>query len=153
DPACGDGRFLVACAERIAAAAVARGIGRTTGFAAAVARCLVGGERDPAAAALARAALGAGADVRVARAPLGAAVAERAWDLVVGNPPWVRSVALKAGDPALWRRLRGAFAATSYREWDLSAAFVERALAWLTPGGRAGLVTPSRWLTAAFAAP
>src|SRR5262249_21384175 len=62
-------------------------------------------------------------------------------------------VALKAADPELWRRLRGAYAATSYKEWDLYGAFIERALSWAAPDGEIGLVTPSRWLSAAFAAP
>jgi methylase of polypeptide subunit release factors len=152
DPACGDGRFLVACAARLADAAAARGHDRAAARRAVVGRCLVGVERDPAAAAAARAALGPGADVRVAEALTSGAAAARSWDVVVGNPPWIRSVALRAADPALWRRLRGAFAATSHREWDLYGAFVEQALAWVAPGGQIGLVTPSRWLTAAFAA-
>jgi methylase of polypeptide subunit release factors len=143
DPACGDGRFLVACVERMVAAGADR--------AAAVRRCVVGIERDPDAAARARAALGPGADVRVAEALLSGAAAPGSWDVVVGNPPWLRSVALKAEDPALWLRLRGAYAATSYKEWDLYAAFIEQALVWAAPGGAIGLVTPSRWLTAAFA--
>jgi methylase of polypeptide subunit release factors len=145
DPACGDGRFLAACLERMAARPGAR-------RAEIVHRCLVGIERDPEAAARARAALGPGADVRVAEALTSGAAAPGAWDVVVGNPPWIRSVALKAADPSLWRRLRGAYAATSYREWDLYGAFLEQALDWLAPGGELGLVTPSRWLTAAFAA-
>src|SRR5262249_33645266 len=54
DPACGDGRFLVACAERIVGAAAARGHAPEIAWRAAVGRCLVGVERDPAAAARAR---------------------------------------------------------------------------------------------------
>lgn len=159
DPAAGTGRFLLACVERLTAAAVARraGEGRRPDPAALrraiVRRCIVGVERDPSAAALARAALGPGADVRVGEALLGELAEDGAWDVVVGNPPYVRSVALKRADPALWARLRGAFRATSYREWDLYAAFLERAWRWAAPGGQVGLVVPSRWLTAAFAAP
>jgi hypothetical protein len=115
-------------------------------------RCVAGIERDPEAAAAARAAL-PGAELRVAEALLGDAAAPRAWDVVVGNPPYVRSVALKAADPELWSRLRGAFAATSFKEWDLYGAFLEKALDWVRPGGEIGFVAPSRWLTAAFAAP
>jgi SAM-dependent methyltransferase len=144
DPACGDGRFLAAVVERL----VARGARREQ----VLSRCVVGVERDPAAAQAARAAL-PGADIRVAEALLDGAAEARAWDLVVGNPPYLRSVALKAADPDLWRRLRGRFAATSYREWDLYGAFLEQALDWVAPGGEVGFVTPSRWFTAAFAAP
>jgi SAM-dependent methyltransferase len=144
DPAAGDGRFLAAVVERI----VARGGDRD----AVLRRCVVAVERDPAAAELARAAL-PGADVRVAEALLSGAVEPGAFDVVVGNPPYVRSVALKAADPELWRALRGAMAATSWKEWDLYGAFLERSLDWLAPAGEVGLVVPSRWLTAAFAAP
>jgi methylase of polypeptide subunit release factors len=140
DPACGDGRFLVACRDRLAAA----GVPRQT----AVTRCLVGVDVDPAAAALARQALGPGADVRVGEALLGGVIEPGAWDVIVGNPPYVRSVRLKAEDPALWARLRRRFEATSHGEWDLYAAFVEASLTWAAPGGEIGLVVPSRWLSA-----
>src|SRR5262249_54567372 len=101
DPACGGGRFLVACAERIVPAAVARGHDADAAWRAAVSLCLTGVERDPDAAARARAARGPGADVRVAEALGGGAAAQAAWDVVVGNPPWIRSVALKQSDPEL----------------------------------------------------
>jgi SAM-dependent methyltransferase len=141
DPACGDGRFLASAAALIAAR-------RGVTAAAAARRCMVGVERDARAAAAARAAV-PGADVRVGDALLGDAIDED-FDAVVGNPPWVRSVTLRRADPKTWRALRGRFVATSYREWDLYAAFLERALDW---GAEAGLVTPSRWLTAQFAGP
>lgn len=134
DPAAGDGRFL--------AAARAVGGARVE---------LVGIERDPARAAAARAATGATIFVR--EALLDAPAAVDGVDAIVGNPPYVRSIRLRRADPDLWAALRGRLAATSHGEWDLYAAFLERALEWLRPGGRAGLVVPSRWLTAAFAAP
>lgn len=153
DPAAGDGRFLLACVERIAEEAATRGFDRARARQAAVRRCVVGVDRDPDAAARARAALGPGADVRVGEALFGGVIEEGAWDVVVGNPPWVRSVTLKREDPQLWARLRGAMRATSYREWDLYAAFLERSLDWAAEDAEIGLVVPSRWLTAAFAAP
>jgi hypothetical protein len=144
DPAAGDGRFLTACVERLVALGARREV--------VLRRCVVGVERDPASARAARAAL-PGADIRIAEALLSGAVEPGAWDVVVGNPPYLRSVALLASDPDLWRRLRGALAATSWREWDLYGAFLEKSLEWVAPGGEIGLVVPSRWLTAAFAAP
>jgi predicted RNA methylase len=138
DPACGDGRFLAALGRRLTASGVRHR--------------LVGVDRDAEAAAIARAQV-AGADVRVGEALLGEVVERGAWDLVLGNPPWIRSIALKREDPVLWTALRGSLAATSFKEWDLYAAFLERAFDWLAPGGVAGLVVPSRWMTAAFAAP
>jgi hypothetical protein len=144
DPAAGDGRFLAAAADRLSELG-----GKRT---AIVRRCLVAVDRDPAAATLARAAL-PGAEVRIGEALLGGLVDSGSWDVILSNPPWVRSIAIKREDPALWSALRGAFAATSYKEWDLYGAFLERVLDWLAPGGAAGLVLPSRWLTGAFAEP
>jgi SAM-dependent methyltransferase len=138
DPACGDGRFLAALGRALAGAGVrAR---------------LVGVDRDAEACELARRAL-PGTEVRNGEALLGGLIEPGSWDVVVANPPWVRSIALRREDPSLWAALKGALAATSYKEWDLYAAFIERALEWLAPGGVAGLVVPSRWLTAAFAGP
>ena len=135
DPACGDGAFLAAAAE------VAAGLGRAVE--------LIGVERDPALAAACRVRLPAAtihqAEVLLAAPPLPLA------DAVVGNPPYVRSIRLKASDPDLWSALRGRSAATAHGEWDLYGVFLERALGWVRPGGRVGLVTPSRWLTAAWA--
>lgn len=135
DPAAGDGRFLAAAAD------VLDGNVR-----------LIGIERDPALAAEARARVPA-ATIVVGEALLDrdAAAAVGEVDAVIGNPPYVRSIRLRQSDPALWRALRGKFAATSYGEWDLYAAFLERSLAWVRPGGRVGLVVPSRWLTAQYA--
>jgi hypothetical protein len=152
DPAAGDGRFLAACVARIARAAAARGLDAEAASVVARRRCVVGVERDPAAAAVA--ARESACEVRCADALGQGVIEEGVWDVVVGNPPYVRSVRLREADPETWRRLRGAMAATSYKEWDLYAAFLERALAWARPGrGEIGLVVPSRWLTAAFAGP
>ena len=152
DPAAGDGGFLAAALDELAAAAAARGV-RCDGAwrARAARRCLIGVERDPALAARARERTGAVVFER--EALLDAPAELDGVDAVVGNPPYVRSIRLRRADPALWTAVRGRFAATSHGEWDLYGAFVERALDWLRPGGRAGLVVPSRWLTAAFAAP
>jgi hypothetical protein len=110
----------------------------------------LGIERDPAVARAARAAT-PGATVRVAEALLAARVPKV--DAVIGNPPYVRSVRLRASDPALWAALRGRFVATSFGEWDLYGAFLERSLDWLAGDGRVALIVPSRWLTARWAGP
>ncbi|HVV85770.1 MAG TPA: N-6 DNA methylase [Kofleriaceae bacterium] len=135
DPACGDGAFLAAAAEVAAALGLAVE--------------LLGVERDRSLAAACRARL-PGATIHEAEVLL-AAPALPAADAVVGNPPYVRSIRLKAADPALWSALRGRHAASAHGEWDLYGVFLERALGWVRPGGRVGLVTPSRWLTAAWA--
>ena len=149
DPACGDGRFLAAAADRLAARAA------ELGFAGArqaiVRRCLVGIERDAEFAALARRRLGRGAVVRCAEALLSPASRDLSADVVIGNPPYVRSIRLGLEDEELRRALRGRYAATSHGEWDLYAAFIEQSLEWARPGGEVALVVPSRWLTARFA--
>lgn len=152
DPAAGDGRFLVEAADQLAARAAARGFDRESARRAIARRCVFGVERDPEFAAIARAALGAPASIAVGEALLDPPEGLRApADLVVGNPPYVRSIRLGETDGALRDALRGRYAATSYGEWDLYAAFLEQALAWAAPAGEIGLVVPSRWLTAAFA--
>lgn len=150
DPCAGDGRFLLAAQRLLLAHARRRGHDPAP---AAVARaCLVGLERDPGFAALARDRTGAEIHCceALGQAPDGLAGAV---DVVLGNPPYLRSIHLARSDPGLWRALAGRYAATSYGEWDLYAAFLEQSLAWLAPGGQVGLVVPSRWLTAAFAGP
>lgn len=76
------------------------------------------------------------------------------FDLVVGNPPWVRAEKL----PSTTREAL----ATRYRWWrgtgpgwrhlpDLSVAFVERGFDLLAPGGTLSLLVPAKITTAAYA--
>jgi hypothetical protein len=93
--------------------------------------------------------------LRIAFAPV---LARRGgFDLVVGNPPWVRAERLPA-------EMRAALA-ERYRWWrsgpsahwrhqpDLAVAFVERSWTLLAPGGTLGLLVPAKLTTAAYAAP
>ena len=79
------------------------------------------------------------------------------FDLVVGNPPWVRAESL---DPALRERL-----AQRYRWWrtgrsgagwghrpDLAVAFLERAWELVRPGGVVALLVPAKLATAGYGA-
>ncbi len=151
DPAAGDGRFLAEAGRQLARWAASRGADSRAVARSIARRCLVGVERDPAFAAAARRALGAPV-VQCGEALLDPPrqLADPV-DVVVGNPPYLRSIHLGAADAPLREALRGRFAATSYGEWDLYAAFLEQSLAWAAPGAEVGLVVPSRWLTAAFA--
>ncbi len=127
DPACGDGRFLVAAAVRIA---------RWYGVdeAQAAAGC-VGVELDPAAAARARAALGPAATIVEGDALAGA------WrqpvDVVVGNPPYLTPLRRRSSGGGR-RRDGGPYA-------DAAVGFLQEAMAcWARPhGGRVGLVVPT----------
>jgi hypothetical protein len=129
-----------------------RGFAQERAHAAIRARCLIGLERDQEFAAAARRRL-PHTTVHCCEALLEppAALAHGA-DVVIGNPPYLRSIRLERADARLHNALRGRYAATSYGEWDLYAAFLEQALEWTRPGGEVGLVVPSRWLTAAYAA-
>ncbi len=135
DPAAGDGRFLLAAADAL---------GRH-GFATT----LVALERDPALCESLAASIPE-AEVRCCEALLGSGDLG-VFDLVIGNPPYIRSIRLGETDPSLREALRNKFKATSHGEWDLYAAFLEQSLAWLSPNGFSALVVSSRWFTASFA--
>ncbi|RMG12555.1 MAG: hypothetical protein D6731_13580 [Planctomycetota bacterium] len=65
--------------------------------------------------------------------------AEGRWDFVVGNPPFVRGERLPAARRRTYRERLGRLGPGNV---DLAAYFVARALRWLRPGGRFGLVVP-----------
>jgi hypothetical protein len=142
DPAAGDGRFLAAAADLLADRAAARGADPVAARRAIVARCLIGVERDAEFVKLARARLGDSAVVHQREALLDSPVAAGAVDVVVGNPPYQRSIHFSRTDEELWRALRGRYAATSHGEWDLYAAFLEQSLAWTRPGGQVRQAPP-----------
>lgn len=122
--------------------------------AAVVARCIVGVDIDARAVAAAREALGAGEDVlRVEDATtldwarvFPEDFARGGFDLVVGNPPYIRQERL--GSKAA---LRGY--ATYHGVADLYVYFIELAHRVLRPRGRYCLIVPNKWLTVAYARP
>jgi hypothetical protein len=136
DPSCGDGRFLQSVERQIAAQHQPP-------------PTLIGFERQADLAALSSSNVPQ-AQIVCAESLMSSPQLEPV-DVVIGNPPYLRSVALRRTDPALWQQLRGAFAATSVGEWDLYGGFIEKSLQWLAPSGVAALIVPSRWFTAAFA--
>ncbi len=78
------------------------------------------------------------------------------FDIVVGNPPWVRAERLPARVRemlseryALWRSTPGPFGHLP----DLSVAFCERALELLAPSGVLALLVPAKLATAGYAEP
>jgi len=129
------------------------------------ATCIAGVDVDPAAVAAARKALafegavpgtaqpGAGAALRVAdaldldwRAAYPDDFARGGFDLVVGNPPYIRQ-----------ERLGGKAALRKYASYDgvadLYVYFVELAHQVLRPGGTYCLIVPNKWMTAAYGRP
>ena len=82
-------------------------------------------------------------------------MAEGGFDLVVGNPPWVRAEALPPGErERLARRFRWwrTSAGRGYRHQpDLAVAFTERACELVAPGGTIALLVPEKLATAGYA--
>ena len=80
------------------------------------------------------------------------------FDLVIGNPPWVRSEALPAADRRYlaerFRWFRPERSGTGgYRHLpDLSVAFLERAVELTAPGGIVAFLVPSKLATTGYAA-
>jgi hypothetical protein len=146
DPACGDGAFL--------ARARLRGIGTGAGGA------VCGVELDPAAAGAARARV-PGAQVHEGDLfALDPGALGGLFDVVVGNPPYVRQERLA---PAQKQRIRERLALDFpalpaqaldrvLGRGDLAAACILRALRLARPGGRVALVVSSALLDAGYAA-
>lgn len=154
DPAAGDGRFLVCAAKSILRRVKPATTTNAASLEAAIRRrCVIAIERDKDYAGRILETLGEGAKVHCSEALLSGVVPNASVDLVIGNPPYLRSIQLGRVDDALRNKLRGAYAATSYREWDIYAAFLEQGLRWLRADGQLAFVLPSRWWTAQWASP
>ncbi len=87
----------------------------------------------------------------------GAAAAEGGFDIVLGNPPWVRGEALPPSLRAALGRRYAAWRAPTGRAGfahvpDLSVAFVERALELVRPEGVVAFLLPAKLLRAGYAA-
>jgi N-6 DNA Methylase len=84
-------------------------------------------------------------------------MANGGFDVVAGNPPWVRNSRI---DPRAKRMLTERYAlfrahrnATAFHQPDLSVAFFERSLALAAPDGVIALLMPAKIANAAYAAP
>jgi SAM-dependent methyltransferase len=161
DPACGAGYFLVAAAERIAAAlAAADPAGRpAAGWLEAAAECVYGVDSDPAALDLARYSLylagaGDGTTLPAYQLHCGDALAAlpaewTGFDAVVGNPPYLPHRAQAGAQKAAHR---GRYA-SAQGQYDLSGLFIERGLELLRTGGRLGYIVPNKFMAADYGAP
>lgn len=85
-----------------------------------------------------------------------ATLAAGGFDLVIGNPPWVRSERLPGRERAAlkgrYRWWRGGGTGGWRHPPDLSVAFIERATELLKPGGTLALLVPSKLATVDYAA-
>lgn len=140
EPGCGEAAFLHAAGDRLA------GLG-------ASAPVLHGHELHPDTAATAAALLagaGYGADIRVG--DFLAAEPDPAYDVVVGNPPYVRYQSFAGEARAAGRRAALRAGVPLTRLASAWAAFTVHAALFLRPGGRLGLVLPAELLSVNYAA-
>lgn len=164
DPACGDGRFLVAAGERVAGALERLGVDGAAARRHVAQHVLAGVDVDPAAVRLARAALrafGGGGDARrVARQVVAGdgLLDDRllrldGFDVVVGNPPFLSQLgSATARSPEDAARLRARIGDALGAYTDPAAAFLLLAVHLARPAGRVGLVQPMSVLAARDAA-
>ncbi len=73
--------------------------------------------------------------------------AEGGFDAVIGNPPYVRSIRLKAESERSWEYYRSSFRTTEKGEFDIYFPFVEQGLRVLSVNARLGYILPNKWLT------
>lgn len=85
--------------------------------------------------------------------PLAVPEAWHGFDVVVGNPPYVKARAHGREHPALRRRLTRTHPACRGGQWNLFVPFVALAADLLRAGGRSALLVPNAVLAADFVAP
>ncbi|MFO7743688.1 MAG: TaqI-like C-terminal specificity domain-containing protein [Anaerolineae bacterium] len=72
---------------------------------------------------------------------------EQGFAIVIGNPPYIRSLNLKSADPATWAFYSEAYRAASKGEYDIYLCFVERGYQLLAREGELGYILPNKWFT------
>lgn len=148
DPGCGEGAFTIAAAARLVRSGAQRSFD-------ALANCIVAIEKDESAASVCRTRLvdalcDEGVSHAVARRLASHWVStgdflecelDGGFDIVVGNPPYVRQEAIPK---TKLERYRAGFECFFDRA-DLYVAFFERSLKLLAPDGRLAFICPDRF--------
>lgn len=161
EPSCGAGDFLLPAIERLLIAWAAQG--RTTDPVGALGNCICAVElhRDTfeqtrgavvdrlAAAGLTPAQAQSLADRWLLRGDFLLADIESDFDVVVGNPPYVRQELIPSTLLAEYRRRFR----TLYDRADLYVPFIERSLHALKPGGVLGFICADRWMKNRYGGP
>jgi hypothetical protein len=75
------------------------------------------------------------------------------FDIVIGNPPYVRIQTLTQSDPEQAAWFREHYASATKGNYDLYVVFVERALKLLSPGGQAAYILPHKFFNAQYGEP
>jgi methylase of polypeptide subunit release factors len=84
-------------------------------------------------------------------------MAQGGFDVVAGNPPWVRNARIDASTKRMLTDRYALFRAngdrSAFHQPDLSVAFFERAITLAAPGGVVSMLMPAKITNAAYAAP
>jgi hypothetical protein len=75
------------------------------------------------------------------------------FDVVLGNPPYIRIQALKEFNPVEVEYYKGKYRAASKGNYDLYAVFVEKGLGLLNAHGRLGYILPHKFFNAQYGEP
>lgn len=75
------------------------------------------------------------------------------FDVVIGNPPYVRIQMLAQADPKQPARLKERYASASKGNYDLYVVFVERGLQLLQPHGQLSYILPHKFFNAQYGEP
>jgi len=75
------------------------------------------------------------------------------FDVVLGNPPYIRIQALKEFNPVEVEYYKGKYKAASKGNYDLYAVFVEKGLTLLNDHGRLGYILPHKFFNAQYGEP
>ena len=76
-----------------------------------------------------------------------AAEEDQGFTIVIGNPPYIRSITLKSADPATWAHYSQAYRTASKGEYDIYLCFAERGYELLAAEGELGYILPNKWFT------
>ncbi|HTZ21837.1 MAG TPA: Eco57I restriction-modification methylase domain-containing protein [Opitutaceae bacterium] len=162
EPAAGDGAFAVQVVDRMVRSFLGRG-GQPAEAQAQLQDCLVAVEVFAESAAELRVRLATAAKDAGLTAATGASLA-RTWvrvgdflltdftgnfDLVVGNPPYLRQESIPAALLTLYRQRFS----TLFNRADLYVLFFERGLSLLKVGGKLAFICSDRWMKCAYGKP
>lgn len=75
----------------------------------------------------------------------GAGLPDR-FDVVVGNPPYVKTEEMKAKTPEEFAYYKARYT-TPHKQFDKYFVFIEQAVSRLSPGGWLGMVVSNKWIT------
>lgn len=79
--------------------------------------------------------------------------AKGGFDVVIGNPPYIRIQEIQASAPAMATYFKQKYAAAGKGNYDIYVIFVERGLSLLNPSGFLSYIQPHKFFNAQYGAP